>query len=172
MPGMIQIYTGNGKGKTTAALGLALRALGAGKNICVIQFLKTENTCEFKCIKKNLPMIKIKCFGSGKFINKNNISQKEKGIARKAFLETKKAFESNKYDLLVLDELNLAIYFRLIELNEIIGLLENKPKKLEVVITGRYAPKELLKKADLVTEMKEKKHYFKKGIKARKGIEY
>ena len=172
MPGMIHVYTGNGNGKTTAALGLALRAYGAGKKILIIQFLKTPNTSEVNAIKKNLPYFTIKCFGSGNFLNKDNIPDKEKELAKNGFETARLAIKSKEYDVLILDELNLAIYFGLIETNEVLELIKNKPEELELIITGRYAPKELAEKSDLVTEMIEHKHYFKKGLDARKGIEY
>lgn len=172
MHGMIHIYTGNGKGKTTAALGLALRAYGAGKKIIIIQFLKTQNTSEVEAIRKNLPHLAIKCFGSGNFIKKGDITKKEKELANNGFEAAKQALKSDKYDMIILDELNLAAYFKLIKLKDVLKLLETKHDNIELIITGRYAAKKLIAKADLVTEMIERKHYFKKGLSARKGIEY
>ncbi len=169
---MIHIYTGNGKGKTTAALGLALRAYGAGKKILIIQFLKTQNTNEVEAIRKNLPYLAINCFGSGNFVKRGNIPKKEKELANNGLEATMQALKSNEYDMIILDELNLAVYFKLVKLNDVLKLLETKPDNLELIITGRYAAKKLIAKADLVTEMIERKHYFKKGISARKGIEY
>jgi len=168
--GFIHIYTGDGKGKTTAALGLLLRALGQQKKVCLIQFMKSSQYGEIKFLKK-LKSVTTKQFGSHSFIKKGKVSQQDKIKAEKALAFAQKALKK-KYDLLVLDEIIMAVFFKLIKEKEVIELIDNKPKRLELILTGRRASAKLVKLADLVTEMKEIKHYFQKGIKARKGIEY
>ncbi|PIP13747.1 MAG: cob(I)yrinic acid a,c-diamide adenosyltransferase [bacterium (Candidatus Stahlbacteria) CG23_combo_of_CG06-09_8_20_14_all_34_7] len=169
---MIQIYTGNGKGKTTAALGLALRAVGHGKNVIIIQFMKGKiNYGELKAAKY-LKNLKIEQYGRPDFVDRNNPAKIDIELARKGFKKAKAIIKSKKYDIVILDELNVAIDYGLVQLNEIVELLKTIPIKIELVITGRYMPQELLEYADLVSEICEIKHYFQKGIKARKGIEY
>lgn len=168
--GKIQVYTGKGKGKTTAALGLALRAAGAGLKVYIGQFIKgypyNENT-----ILKKIKSIKIEQFGRGCFI-KGQPKKKDKELARKGLEKVRRVMRQEKYDLLILDEINIALKFELLSLDEVVKLIKTKPGGLELVLTGRYAPAEILKLADLVTEMKEVKHYYKKGVPARKGMEY
>ena len=171
MNGYIQVYTGNGKGKTTAAIGLALRAAGAGKKVYFAQFVKGKTYSEIKAIRKYLPDITIKQFGRGCFIVKTPTSE-DIEAARNGLNAVAGIVESGKYDLVVLDEATIAIYYKLFSVSELIGVLLKKPEETEVVITGRYAPEELIELADLVTEMKEVKHYYTKGVQARKGIEY
>jgi cob(I)alamin adenosyltransferase len=171
MKGYIQVYTGNGKGKTTAALGLALRAAGAGKKVYFAQFVKGKTYSEIKAILKYLPDITIKQYGRGCFIVKAPTSE-DIEAARNGLDTVAEIVESGKYDLVVLDEATIAIYYELFSVSELIGVLLRKPEETEVVVTGRYAPEELIEFADLVTEMKQVKHYYTKGIQARKGIEY
>lgn len=171
MKGYIQVYTGNGKGKTTAAFGLALRAAGAGKKVYFAQFVKGKTYSEIKAIQKYVPDIVIKQFGRGCFIVKAPTSE-DIQAARNGLVEVAGIIASGKYDMVVLDEATIAIYYELFSVSELIGVLLKKPEETEVVITGRYAPEELIELADLVTEMKEVKHYYAKGIQARKGIEY
>jgi cob(I)alamin adenosyltransferase len=169
--GYIQVYTGNGKGKTTAALGLALRAVGAGKKVFFAQFVKGKIYSEIEAVRKFVPGITIKQFGLGCFIvekpTEADIQAAQTGLA-----ETAKILKSEKYDVVVLDEATIALYYQLFSIDEFLDVLKNKNPETEVVITGRYAPPELIEMADLVTEMKEVKHYYTKGIEARKGIEY
>ena len=169
--GYIQVYTGNGKGKTTAALGLALRAVGAGKNVFFAQFVKGKIYSEIEAVRKFVPGITIKQYGLGCFIvekpTEADIQAAQTGLA-----ETAKILKSEKYDVVVLDEATIALYYQLFSIDELLDVLKNKKPETEVVITGRYAPPELIEMADLVTEMKEVKHYYTKGIEARKGIEY
>jgi len=171
MKGYIQVYTGNGKGKTTAALGLALRAAGAGKKVYFAQFVKGKAYSEIKAIRKYLPDITIKQYGRGCFIVKEPTSE-DIEAARNGLYTVAEIVESGKYDLVVLDEATIAIYYELFSVSELIGVLLRKPEETEVVVTGRYAPEELIEFADLVTEMKQVKHYYTKGVQARKGIEY
>lgn len=169
--GLVHIYTGNGKGKTTAALGLALRALGRGFKVCIIQFMKGRNFGELKSGKK-LKYLTIKQFGCSSFIDKNKLKEKDIKLAQKGVEEAKKILEKGEHNLLILDEINCALAWKLITLKDVILLIESKPKNTELVLTGRYAHPRIKKLADYLTIMKEEKHPYKKGIKARKGIEY
>ena len=169
--GYIQVYTGNGKGKTTAALGLALRAAGAGKKIFFAQFVKGRIYSETEAVKKYIPGMEIKQYGLESFIL-NTPADKDIDAARKALSEVSRIIEEGRYDLIILDEASIAIYFNLFTVSELIDAIKNKKPETEIVITGRNAPAELIEIADLVTEMKEIKQYYTKGVKARKGIEY
>lgn len=171
MKGYIQVYTGNGKGKTTAALGLALRATGAGKKVFIAQFVKGRKYSETEALKKYLPHVAIKQYGRGCFIvrepEKEDIKAAQRGLE-----EVRKIISEGKYDMVVLDEANIAIHYKLYTVNELIDVLDNRKEETEIIITGRYAPQILIEKADLVTEMKEIKHYYSSGIQAREGFEY
>lgn len=169
--GLIHIYTGHGQGKTTAAFGLALRALGASLQVCLIQFMKTGQYSEIKALRK-FKKLKIFQFGRKSFVNLKKPSKIDVKIAQDGLKFTQKALMSRKYDLVILDEVNVAINFRLIALIQLIKLIKNKPKSVELVLTGRYAHPKVIKLADYATEMKEIKHPFRKGVLARKGIDY
>lgn len=170
MKGYIQVYTGNGKGKTTAALGLALRAVGAGKKVFITQFVKGQIYSEIRAIQQFLPNITVEQYGLDCFIV-NSPVQADIDIARKGFERVSEIMISDNYDVIILDEANIAMYYQLFSVKELIQLLKKKPTETEIIITGRYAPPELIEIADLVTEMKEIKHYYNKGILAREGIE-
>lgn len=172
MKGMIHCYTGNGKGKTTAAIGLGIRAIGAGKKVLMIQFLKDGKSSEVRFLKKFALNFKIKSFGSGEFVLEKRAGKKDFELVENALQAFQVAMESQQYDVIILDELNLAIDFGLVKEKKVLELLEKKPDDLEIVITGRDASDGIIKAADLVTEMREVKHYYKEGVKARKGIEY
>ncbi len=168
--GYTHVYTGNGKGKTTAALGLALRAAGNNLQVFIGQFIKGLKYSELKSLKKLSSNITIKQFGRGCFIKK--APQKEDmEYAKLGLAELRKIINSGKYDVVILDEVNIAIHFGLISEKDVISLIDKKPENIELVLTGRLASEDILGKADLVTEMKEEKHYYKKGVLARKGIE-
>jgi len=170
--GYIQIYTGNGKGKTTAALGLALRAAGHGLKTYICQFLKGQKYGELDSIKKLSPLIYIEQFGRDTFVHvSQNPDKQDIEKANQGLRTCLKTMLSGLYDIIILDEINVALYFKLIKEKDILAFLDRKPKNIEVILTGRYAPESLLAKADLVTEMKEIKHYYSVGIKARDGIE-
>lgn len=170
--GMVQIYTGNGKGKTTAALGLAFRALGHGKSVFLIQFMKKgRNFGEVKAAQR-FNRFKILQAGRRNWVSKESPCLKDKQLAQKGLRAAYKAIESKKYDLIILDELNVAVDFGLVRLQQVKEILKNKPASLEVVITGRYAHPEILEIADLVSEIRELKHYCKKGVINRVGIDY
>lgn len=171
MKGYIHVYTGNGKGKTTAALGLALRAMGAGKKVFFAQFVKGMPYAETETIAKFLPDIIIKQFGLKCFI-KDKPNQSDIDAAQNGLRQVQKAISENKYDVVVMDEVCIALYFNLFKINDLIEILNSKPEGMEIILTGRYAPDELIEVADLVTEMKEIKHYYNQGVEARKGIEF
>jgi cob(I)alamin adenosyltransferase len=182
---MIFIFTGNGKGKTTSAIGMGVRSTGAGNKVLMIQFLKVGSS-ENKIIQK-IHNFDIKSFGrKGFFVTqsefKKNSELEKKGVEPlikrdlilfgKGFSEAKKAAELGRYQLLILDEIIIGLKFKLINNKGIIDFLKKYGKKMDIILTGRYCPKGIIKIADLVTEMKEIKHPFKKGIKAKRGIEY
>jgi len=169
---MIQVYTGNGKGKTTASLGLALRASGQKKKLMMIQFMKGKvNYGELKSAKL-LPGFTIKQFGRPTFVDKKNPAPADIRGAMEALDFAAKTIGSRKYDIVILDELNVALDFKLIPLDEVLLLLAWAPRELELVITGRNAHPKVIKLADLVSEVREVKHYYRQGVQARKGIEY
>ncbi len=169
---MLHIYTGNGKGKTTASLGLATRFLGHNKKVCVIQFMKKNIEYGEITFFKTVPNIDIIQFGTPDFVDKKNPKKIDLDEAVKGFQKAKEVILSKKYDLVILDELNVALNFDLVSLEEVLPFIKEHKDNLEIVITGRYAPEELLEIADLITEMKEIKHYFANGISAREGAEY
>lgn len=171
MKGYIQVYTGNGKGKTTAAFGLALRAVGAGLNVFIGQFVKGKTYNEIQAVTKYLKNITVKQYGLGCFIvdvpTDDDIKAAQMGLK-----EMQKIIQKGNYDLVVMDEINIALYFKLIHVDEIVELMRNKPDHVELILTGRYAPDKIINTADLVTEMKEVKHYYRNGLQAREGIEF
>lgn len=167
--GYIHIYTGNGKGKTTAAFGLAIRAALSGKKVFIGQFVKDMKYSETK-IEEYLKNIEIKQLGRGCFIYED-VEEVDKELGRKGLEECGKRLSSGEYDLVILDEINIALFFKLFEVEDVIKVLENKAFNTEVVLTGRYAPQELIDMADLVTEMVEVKHYYSQGVLSRKGID-
>lgn len=170
--GLVQIFTGNGKGKTTAALGTILRAAGHGLRVFIVFFMKGDYEYgEFKALPK-LPNIEICKSGFRQFTDPLNIKPEEKEQAKSGLAAARKAILSGSYDLVVLDEVNVALEYNLIELDEVVKLIKDKPPRVELILTGRYADNGLIEMADLVTEMVKVKHPFDKGIKARKGIEY
>jgi len=167
---MIQVYTGEGKGKTTASLGLAIRAVGAGLKVYIAQFCKKRQYSELKVLRK-IKGIKVEQFGRRCFI-RGRPSEEDKRLAKKGLEKVKKIIQEKKYDVVIMDEINICFYFKLLKVKELIEIIKSLPKNIEIILTGRYAPKEIIKIADLVSEIKEIKHYFKKGIIARKGIEF
>ncbi|MEM2975799.1 MAG: cob(I)yrinic acid a,c-diamide adenosyltransferase [Candidatus Bathyarchaeia archaeon] len=170
--GLVQVYTGDGKGKTTAAFGLALRAIGRGLKIYIIQFIKGGFDYGELYIADKLPNLTLKAFGQGKFITDVPASPKDIKLAEEALALAEEVVNSGEYDIVILDEINVALHLRLIDVERIVKLVKNKPSHVELVLTGRYAPKEIIEIADLVTEMKEIKHPYMKGVPPRKGIEH
>jgi cob(I)alamin adenosyltransferase len=170
--GLVYLYTGEGEGKTTNALGLALRALGHGYKVILVQFMKgRKNIGEYKIKDRLGPEYEIYQFGKRGFIDLYNPSTEDIARAQKALRFAKKQLRK-KPRLLILDEVNLAAAFRLVRVEDVLDLLDEAPPETTVVLTGRRAPKELVERADLVTEMYEEKHPMSKGMPARKGIEY
>jgi len=168
--GYIHLYTGNGKGKTTAALGLALRAAGAEKKVFIGQFVKGMHYAELTTLKR-LPEITIKQYGRKCFIE-NSPTLEDIEAAKQGLTEIAQIIPSDEYNMIILDEVCIALYYNLFTVQELINVLNNKTENTEIILTGRYAPKELYEIADLITEMKEIKHYYNDGVKARIGIEY
>ncbi len=170
--GLVQVFTGNGKGKTSAALGAVLRAVGHGLKVYIVFFMKGKYPYgEFSTLPK-LPNVDVASFGLRCLINPADINPEEIEQAKLALSAARKAMLSGNYDMVVLDEVNIALYFKLIELDEVVRLIGDKPRNVELVLTGRYADAKLIELADLVTEMVKLKHPYDKGVKARKGIEY
>lgn len=189
---MLQVYTGNGKGKTTAAIGLAIRCLGAGKKVYFSQFMKTLSYSEQTILQQFSPNLTLKTSGKPYFIAKEGMLTDEEitqwgdmirvypagnppadyvKLVNDSLFEVLDALNKHKYDLIVLDEINVAIFYDLITRPTVENFLAKIPAETEIVCTGRYAPDWLIKRADLVTEMKEIKHYYQKGVQGRKGIE-
>jgi len=170
--GLIQVYTGNGKGKTTAALGLALRAAGHRFKVLIIQFLKGGIAYgELKSAKKLSPFLTIAPVGRECFVDKKNPHPLDRRWAEKGWKLAQESIRSEKYQMVILDEINVAVKYGLVPLEELLVLMKNKPKNVELILTGRWARREVLRRADLVTEMREVKHYYHKGIESRVGIE-
>ncbi|WP_025209600.1 cob(I)yrinic acid a,c-diamide adenosyltransferase [Hippea sp. KM1] len=167
--GYIQVYTGNGKGKTTAAIGLAVRAAGAGYRVLFVQFVKGQDYSEHKALRV-FENITLKRFGRPGFIH-STPSKEDIEAAKEGYNFVLDALRSKDYDVVILDEANIAVFFNLFSEDDLLKLMDEKPDNTELVITGRYATERVIEKADLVTEMKEIKHYYKKGIQAREGIE-
>ncbi len=170
MQGYVQVYTGNGKGKTTASLGLSLRAAGAGMHVYIAQFLKQGRYSEIKALERFADLVTVEQFGLGRFINGKPYDE-DIDATKNGFEKVRSVMASGKYDVIILEEANLAVYFNLVPIQELLDIIDKKPDNLELVITGRNADPKLIEKADLVTEMKEVKHYYKNGVEARIGIE-
>jgi cob(I)alamin adenosyltransferase len=169
--GYIQIYTGNGKGKTTAAFGLALRASAYGKKIFIGQFVKGMKYGELDSIKKFSDTITLKQFGRDCFIF-NDPEPEDIQVAREGWDLVNSILNENSVDILILDEIGIAIHYKLISAAEVADFIKRKPTEMELILTGRYVPEELFELADLVTEMREIKHYYKADVPAREGIEF
>jgi len=170
--GLVQVFTGNGKGKTTAALGTVIRALGHGLRVYIVSFMKGDYPYGEWNILSQLPGVDFARFGSRGFINSKNITPEDREQARRALAAAREAVLSGSYDLVVLDEVNLAVAWKLVELDDMIKLINDKPRNVELILTGRKADAKLIQLAELVTECRNIKHPYEKGIKARQGIEY
>jgi cob(I)alamin adenosyltransferase len=170
--GIVQVYTGDGKGKTSAAFGLALRALGRGLKVYIIQFIKGGFDYGELYIVDKLPNLKLRAFGKGKFVLEKPPEIDDVKLAEEALALAEEVVKDGEYDVVILDEVNVALNLKLVEVGKVLELIRNKPKHVELVLTGRYAPEEIIAAADLVTEMREIKHPYNKGYQARKGIEY
>lgn len=170
MKSYVHVYTGEGKGKTTASLGLAIRAAGAGHKVFLAQFVKGGRYSELNSLKRFDDLITVEQFGMGRFIN-GKPSEADVKAARNGLTKMKKIVASGEYRLVILDEANIAVHYHLFSTDELLDLIDHKADETELVITGRNASPELIDRADLVTEMKAVKHYYKEGVKARVGIE-
>ena len=170
MRGYIQVYTGDGKGKTTAALGLAIRAAGAGLKVYMAQFLKHGEYSEIRGLNRLSDTITVEQFGCGRFI-KGRPSDEDVAAARRGLNQIKAILKAGKHAVVILDEANVAVSLNLFSENELLEIIDHKPDNVEIIITGRGAGPGIIEAADLVTEMKEIKHYFKNGVEARVGIE-
>jgi cob(I)alamin adenosyltransferase len=176
-PGLIHVYTGDGKGKTTAALGLALRAAGHGWRTFVGQFMKGQSYGELKASHLLGDLITIEQFGKPTFIRTDKdghstTTSEDIALAQRGLDAVRGAMVSEQYQIVIMDEINVALHFELVALQDVIAVVEAKPASIELILTGRRVPQELLDRADYVTEMCERKHPYQRGIQARKGIEF
>jgi len=170
--GLVQVFTGDGKGKTSAAIGAVIRALGHGFKVYIVHFMKGGSPSGEGNILSQLPNVTVVRFGSGDFVNPAGIKPEDKAEAEKALAAARQAMLEGGYDLVVLDEVNLAVNFKLVELGEVLKLIADKPEGVELILTGRRADSKLVQAADLVTEMLKIKHPYDEGVAARGGIEY
>jgi cob(I)alamin adenosyltransferase len=171
--GLVLVYTGRGKGKTTAALGLALRASGHGARVFMVQFRKNDPKYgEIQAIQKFLPNFTVVQSGQGRQLIRGYLMQEDFNEAWDGFLQGKEALLSGKYDLVIFDEINIALDYGLLPLEEVLQMLTERPAQVDVVLTGRNAPQEIIDAADLVSEVREIKHPYCNGVRARKGMEF
>ena len=170
--GLVIVITGNGKGKTTSAFGQALRAIGQGYKVLVVQFMKGRKYGEFIAAEKHLPDLTIKRFGMDSFVMRDNPAAVDIELALQGFEFAKKAIGGGKYNMIILDEINVAVDFKLVDIKQVLEMIKNKPPALDLILTGRYAADEIIRLADTVSEVQEIKHHYAAGIKDRAGIEY
>jgi len=170
--GLVELFTGEGKGKTSAALGIALRALGCGKRVHIVYFMKGGFPYSEQKALANLPNVSYERFGGTHFVSPGDAKPEDREQAHKALDAARKAMLSGKYDVVVLDEVNIAAAWGLVDTTDVVRLIRERPENVELVLTGRYAPQELVDAADLVTEMVKVKHPYDKGVPARQGIDY
>lgn len=170
--GLVMVYTGNGKGKTTAALGLAMRAMGHGKKVYFLQFMKGSKNYGEVRLASSLPLLTLVQSGLETFVIKGDPSPEDLRLARQGLALAKAAVMSGEYDLIVLDEVNVALDYDLVPLEEILDLIKRKPVGVDLVLTGRYVPPQVLEAADLISDVQEVRHHYSSGVLAREGIEY
>ncbi|MFQ6106904.1 MAG: cob(I)yrinic acid a,c-diamide adenosyltransferase [Thermoplasmata archaeon] len=170
--GLIQVYTGTGKGKTTASLGLAMRACGHGFKVYMIQFMKGSIDYGELRVAEKIEGLTIEQFGRPEFVDKDSPAEEDVKLAREALNRAREVISSGKYEIVILDEVNVAIEWNLIQLDDVIDILKQKPEDVEVILTGRYARKEIIEMADLVSEVREIKHPFKRGVHSRVGVDF
>jgi cob(I)alamin adenosyltransferase len=170
--GIVQVYTGNGKGKTTAAFGQALRAVGQGFKVCIIQFMKGRKYGEYLAAERYLPDLTVHLAGLDSFVMRDNPAPLDVELANKGLELARSAISSGEYNMIILDEINVALDFKLMPLSSVIEIIQSKPPAIDLVLTGRYAPPEIIAIADTVSEVQEIKHHYNAGIKERAGIEY
>lgn len=171
-PGLIQVYTGDGKGKTTAALGLALRAAGHGMRTYIGQFLKGRDYGELESIKQLAPRVTLEQYGLDAWVHVGSVTPEQRQAAQAGLAKARQALVSGDYDIVILDEVNVALYFGVLTEAEVLDLVDSKPAHVELILTGRRAPQAILERADLVTEMREVRHPYQRGVPARRGIEF
>lgn len=172
LKGLVELFTGDGRGKTSAALGIALRALGCGRRVHIVYFMKGGFPYSEQKALAHLPNVTYQRFGGLHFVDPNDVKPEDKEEARKALAAAREAMLSGKYDVVILDEVNVAAGWGLVDTAEVVKLIRERPESVELILTGRYAPKELVELADLVTEMVNVKHHYDKGIASREGIDY
>lgn len=170
--GKVHVITGPGKGKTTAAFGLALRAAGHGLRVAIVLFMKTGETTGEVIAARGVRGIEVAQFGTGRFVNPRNPSDEDRACARKALEYAREVLKGRRCDVLILDEINVAVSIGLVRSEDVLGLLRERPPGVEVVLTGRDAPQELIDQADYVSYIESRKHPYDNGLKARKGIEW
>jgi cob(I)alamin adenosyltransferase len=170
--GLVEVFTGDGKGKTSAALGVVLRALGHGFHVCIIHFMKGNFPYGEQKMLAQFSNVTLAVFGRTSFVDPNNPEEEDRKEAKRALDAGREAMLSGKYDLVVLDEVNVASAWGLVGLDEVIRLIKDKPEHVELILTGRYADRKLIELADLATEMLMIKHPFDKGVEARAGLDY
>lgn len=170
--GMVQVYTGGGKGKTTAALGLALRAAGHGLRVCIVQFMKGWPYYGELGALRHQPNITLVQFGRAEFVSRQNPAPEDVQQAEEALLHSLDVLHKGQYDVVILDEINVALDYKLVSLEQVQEIIEARPPHVELVLTGRNAHPQVIARADLVTEMVEVKHPYSTGVKGRRGIEY
>jgi cob(I)alamin adenosyltransferase len=170
--GLVQVYTGDGKGKTTAAFGQALRAIGQGYRVCIIQFMKGRKYGECLAAERHLPNLTVHLAGLDSFVMRDNPAPLDIELACQGLDIARKAVASGDYDMVILDEINVAADFRLIPLDDVIDLVKSRPASIDLILTGRYAPPEIIALADTVSEIREVRHHYRAGVKERAGIEY
>ncbi len=170
--GFTHVYTGNGKGKTTAAIGLAVRAAGAGLKVYILQIMKNFPYSELEILNSLSPQIRLEKVGGDEFVlQKRPPNEREKKGVKEKLEKVKRLMLSKEFDIFIFDEICVANYFKLVDTEKILDIIEQKPYGVEIVLTGRYCPEVVIEKADLVTEMKEIKHYYQQGILSRRGID-
>jgi cob(I)alamin adenosyltransferase len=170
--GLVQVYTGDGKGKSTAAFGLALRAMGRGLKVKIVQFLKGDTRYGEMIALKEFPAIEVVQFGSPEFVNPLQPREEDRQMAREALEHGREAMLSGRFQLVIMDEIHVAAKLGLITVEDILALIKERPKRVELVLTGRDADPQVIEASDLVTEMTLVKHPYQKGITARYGIEF
>lgn len=171
--GLVLVYTGNGKGKTTAALGLALRAIGHGRRVFMLQFKKSEpGSGEIRAIEKYLPDFKVVQAGKRKMSPEGFLPEEKQDVILEGFNRGKEALLSGEYDLVIFDEINIVLAGGQLNIKDVIEMLKQRPEHVDVVLTGRNAPEEIIEAADLVSEVQEVKHYYRSGVKAQEGLEF
>ncbi|MFC2002639.1 cob(I)yrinic acid a,c-diamide adenosyltransferase [Chloroflexota bacterium] len=169
--GLVEVFTGDGKGKTSAALGVALRALGHNLKVYIVYFMKGGYPYGEQQLLTQLPNISFSIFGSKHFVDPTSVKPEEREEARKALEKAREVVSSGSYDVVILDEVNVAVAWKLIEVGGVLELIKAKPRNVEVILTGRHAAQRVIDAADLVTDMRKVKHPYDKGIRARKGID-